>query len=256
MLPPSRATDVAVELAKQETLKEEQRTLQESERTEQLRIMASVANNNTATTQQALSILKHAIDNKITIANNDLRLSCDDIQSLHDEAASNLDRELIIKNNQECFSNIPAETERKLTSQLRKSINDLALPLRNSATGLNISQGSNFDNKIAFLNKNSAQSIASEIESDEVSTLRGSIKAYDVETGYGKFRYNELPKPITFRVPSASKQNLRSKITQAMDQEDVLITAFMVKDTYGSPTRIILDDILEDEIQDTLGNTE
>jgi hypothetical protein len=217
--------------------------------------MAEVANNSNATTQQALEILNYAVTNGITIANEDYRLSREDVLAIRDEAVSNLDREKIIKENQVHLNSISPETERKLASQLRKSVNDLALPLRGSARNLNITQSNTENRNIATLNAESARAISEEIESDLTISIRTSIKSYDVETGYGKLRFGEQQKPVTFRVPTASKDILRSKILSAMDQEDVLISAYEVKDTYGTVIRLILDNILKNEVLDDLGLT-
>jgi hypothetical protein len=255
ILPTNKASDIAVALAKQEVEREKQRTLQEVERTEQTRLMAEVANNSNATTQQALEILNYAVTNGITIANEDYRLSREDVLAIRDEAVSNLDREKIIKENQVHLNSISPETERKLASQLRKSVNDLALPLRGSARNLNITQSNTENRNIATLNAESARAISEEIESDLTISIRTSIKSYDVETGYGKLRFGEQQKPVTFRVPTASKDILRSKILSAMDQEDVLVSAYEVKDTYGTVIRLILDNILKNEVLDDLGLT-
>jgi hypothetical protein len=40
-----------------------------------------------------------------------------------------------------------------------------------------------------------------------------------------------------------------------MDQEDVLISAYEVKDAYGTVIRLILDNILKNEVLDDLGLT-
>ena len=257
LLPQSRAADVAVELAKQEVAREKQHTKQEKERTKQMQIMADVAQTSNATSQQALQVLEHAVVKGLTIANEHFRLSKDDIKNLRNEAQAATEREKIIRENQEQLSKIDPQTERRLVGQLRKSIHEMALPLRSSASELTISQtGNSSQGRVAHLNRDTAKSITRESEDGEISLIRGSIKAFDVENGYGKFRYDELKRPISFRVPSASKNVLKDRILDAMKQEDVLIGAYYVRDSFGNPVSLILDNIHDDEALDQMGLTE
>ena len=70
---------------------------------------------------------------------------------------------------------------------------------------------------------------------------------YDVETGYGRFRYMEAAKPLAFHVPSGLTAISRDTILEAMKKEEVSASFYIVRDVFGNPTALILNDILKDE---------
>lgn len=166
------------------------------------------------------------------------------------ELAAQAAREKLIRENAAALSNISPEDERKLAGQLRKTVTDMSLPLRSSADNLNVSSPK--IGRIADLDRESVRAITEVSEDDLPITMRGSIKSYDVESGVGKFRYDEQPHPIPFRVPTASKEPLKGIILDGMKKEDVLITGYFVRDAYKNVISIILDNILEDEAYDQM----
>ena len=265
ILPRSNANDVAIALSKQETEREKQRTIQEKERTAQTKVlgniaseaiaaMAKVSSEAIATTPQTLKILEHSVLNGLTLNTNGYNLDTNELTQYRDEAADQLNREIIISQNQEHFNSITPETERRLASQLRNPVKDIVLPLKKSAVNLNISQGNKEDFRIASINSESARSISEVNESDSTTRIYCLIKSYDVETGYGKFR--EGIKLIAFRVPTSSKNTLKPKILQAMNQQkEVWVVAYEIKDAFGSVISLILDNINEVEPLDELGLT-
>lgn len=248
LLPQSKAKDIALKIAEQERLREEQRTQQEVQRTEQTRLMADVCLASNATTQQVISILGQVVSRNQPVEVDGQTYSNAELKSLLAEAESESERKQLIHANQAVLSQITPEKERRLVGQLRKPINDMCLPLRSSATNLNISQGTSASpRKMVNLTAETVQGIAQQLEDDAPIVIRGSVKAYDRENGTGKFRYDELRVPIPFRIPSASKVELQPKILDAMRMPDVLISVFFIRDSYDNPVSLIIDNILDQE---------
>jgi hypothetical protein len=242
LLPKSKGTDVAVEIARKEVEREREQTKQEAEKTKQFQTLESVANAGFATTQQALDIIRTVLENGAPSASGH---TPSELGSFHDELQGQLIREQIVRENATQLARISPETERKLAGQLRRTVQDISLPLRSSASNLNVSAPS--VGKVANLDRETARRIT-EVEEDILpDVIRGNIKSYDVESGVGKFRYDELQNPLPFRVPSAMKDSLKDRILDSMKKEDVLIRAYFVRDTYNNPTALVLDEILEDE---------
>jgi hypothetical protein len=261
ILPKSKGPDIALELARTELLREEQRTLQEGQRTTQMQIMSAFASSAIATTSEslravsedslrttseALRILDYVVRQGRGVHTANYHLTTEEIKNVRDEMFSQLKREELIAQNQAALSEINPETERKLAGQLRKTIGDLALPLKSSATNLNIAISGDGVRDVANLDVESAHSITQVIEDELPIIIRGSIKSYDVENGTGKFRYIELNNPISFRVPSASRLTLKTKILDGMERGDILLSAYFVRDAFRNPTNLIIDDVLED----------
>lgn len=239
LLPPTRGQQAAVDIAKY-------RIQEEQERTRQYEIMADVANNNNAITQQALAILGETLKTNPKSGVEATNLSVSKIEARFNEVESFESRRDILAQYDEQFRTVRPEQERKLASQIRKPVAELALPLRSSAAGLNIGETSSKPN-YARIVPDSEAFISAQNEDISPTTLRGSIRAYDKETGYGKFEYAENPKPIGFRVLSALKIEMLGKILDAMAKESALIVGYLIRDSYGEISSMILEDVLEEK---------
>jgi hypothetical protein len=237
----TKAQDIAVELAKQEVEREK-------ERTEQMRIMASVAERNGATTDQALTILSKAVDENWTVVADEVRATRDEIKELRNELLSKKQREEMIKEYSSGLRVITPETERRLVGQMRRAVPDMTLPLRSSAQGLAVGDARS-ENSFTQLDRDAAERISRESEDDTPTLLTGTVKMYDVETGYGRFRYDESKKPLSFRVPGGLKSEFRERILEAMIKEEMRASFYILRDVFGNPTSLILNDILDEEVE-------
>ena len=141
-----------MDFAKIELERDCEKTKQEEERTKQLQTMAQVVQETAMTNRQCLDILSYAVENKKTLESEEYRLGRDELREIRDEAQANCEREELLKSNESVFKTITPETERRLASQLRSSVKDLALPLRSSANDLHVSTQSNGSkSKIAWV---------------------------------------------------------------------------------------------------------
>src|SRR5688500_6300398 len=88
LLPLGKAMDIALKIAEQERLTEEQRTQQEDQRTEQTRLMADVCLASNATTQQVTSILGQVVSRNQPVEVDGQTYSNAELKSLLAEAES------------------------------------------------------------------------------------------------------------------------------------------------------------------------
>lgn len=248
---PASDTDneLAVELARAEVAREGQRTLQEVERTQQIRLMSDVARNGEATTQQALTILQETLNSNRQVMLGEQEITKQVLQLAFGRTKSDIERQELLSEFQEPLAEIDDTESDKLAGQLRKAVPDMVLPLRTSAEQLDIG-GVSTGKSFASLDFDSGQAIGShQIDADR-QTRRGKIKSYDREQGSGKFRYhgdNALLNPLSFKIPSERRLEVGPKIIQAMQMESVIVAIQFVKDKFGNTISVILWDVFPEE---------
>lgn len=141
------------------------------------------------------------------------------------------------------LESIPSEKLIRLASKVRPQIAEMGLPLRGSATVMEITSGK--DRKvIAKFDKDEIKDINSRDLDEEVKVVEASFRAYDRDTGMGKF---DLPldnlRRLTFSVPPGDRTVLRSKILDAINEDAVKTTVRFFKDKSGALTSAIIQDI-------------
>jgi hypothetical protein len=138
---------------------------------------------------------------------------------------------------------ISPEQERRLTSQIRKSAQEMLVPLRTSARSLQISLPAN-DNRLAFLDEYNADIITNEKEDEEPTVLRVKIKRFDRENGYGLARYDDLRRPIAFRLRK-NNRIMREEVLDSMREDWITAEFHIVRDAYDTPKLLILDRVVD-----------
>ena len=97
---------------------------------------------------------------------------------------------------------------------------------------------------IAKFDKDEIKDINSRDLDEEVKVVEASFRAYDRDTGMGKF---DLPldnlRRLTFSVPPGDRTVLRSKILDAINEDAVKTTVRFFKDKSGALTSAIIQDI-------------
>lgn len=239
----SDAEDLAVELSKQETLRQESQVRLEEQRTEQLRIMASVAENGHATTQQTITILEHAVKNNIRLYNGTKNVSTNDIQLMFNEARAKQKRNIFLQPYSSEFKKIDAEKENLLIDQLRTSIQDMSKPLGSSATELHI--GIANDNEkappLASVNRKIAEDITNLITDENLTSIYVKMKSYDWDNHFGKIRFAELQKPLSFSIYSKVLSTVDPILRSMKPGQEFEITGYIVRNKRGTPKRIIIN---------------
>lgn len=251
LFPPSKAKEAAIEFAKQQVAVEQEKTKQEEQKTEQFKTLMQIANEKDVTTQKALDILNKAVDINATLVAENYRLGRDDIVDLRNQAQSELQRQSIINENMGSLSQISLDKERRLVGQLRRSVGEIAFPLRSSANNLQVGT-SEKSTRFAYLTPASIKDITEETIDENETILHGRIKVYDIESSYGKFRYDEHKRPVPFQISATIRQKLRAKILDAMKSNEVPILAYVIRDRYGNMTSLQIENILEEEPVDKM----
>lgn len=239
LLPSTKSQDTAFEMAKIELARER-------EHTKQFESFRAVVESGNANTQQAMEIIQTLISRKNEGIPLSEETSAANLESIRQDLESKRDRENLIQNNHAEFAKIDFTNQRKLTGQMRNSVRDMTLPLRSSAEILSVGTPVTAG-RYARIDPVSARFITDQVEDAVPTPLRGSVKMYDVETGFGKFRWQEYDKPVTFRVPTGMRIDIRDVILEAMKKEDVFMAFYIVRDSYGAPVYLVLDKIIEDD---------
>lgn len=249
--PKAKGRVLAYEIAKLKLLEERERTKQSEQETLRVQTFAHISKSQNATTQQALKILENiTYEQAKEIADNSETLEIEDKREykfIIDELMADLALEEDIEEYLPQLEAIPSETEARLIKMFQQSATELAVPLRNSADYFSIKSGT--DKKTTSLfNRESLENISTEHEDDLPTSLIGSIKAYDKETGWGKFRNNEqFPKPIPFFIPQSVKKEQLKEITEAMSKYEIEASFYIIRDVSGSPTKLKLSKIIPEE---------
>lgn len=248
--PKSKGQDIAVQLARIELARERERTKQGHIDASRLRSLENIVRSQSATVKEALSLLKDRSYADVDKACPNIIESKEELEFIKDELRAEKKYQKMIEPYEAELNNIPAEKIVKLTDMFRKSSKELAYPLRSSATSLSVSFNRN--NEFCVFNRESLEGIADEIQDKIPTYLEGSIKMYDKETGWGKFRNNEqFYKPIPFMVPAGTKKNNLTKISKALASPLMGANFYIVRNSSKEPIRLILDKIVETRIDDT-----
>lgn len=249
--PKAKGRVLAYEIAKLRLLEERERTKQSEQETHRLQMLAQITRSQNATTQQALKILENVTyEQAQQIAADSETLEIEDkreFKFIIDELNADLALEKDIQEYMPQLEAIPPETEARLIEMFQQSATELAVPLRNSADYFSIKSGSDRETTSLF-NRESLENISTEYEDELPTSLVGSIKAYDKETGWGKFRNNEqFPKPIPFFIPQSVKKEQLKEITQAMSKYEIEASFYIIRDVNGSPKKLKLSKIILEE---------
>lgn len=245
----SSDSELAIELARQEVAREQERTAQAVQQTEQMRIMADVARSGEATAKQALSILEHKIQDDRQLSLDNVEITKQDLKLAAGRTKSDIERQELINEHRDQFSQIDAAESDRLAGQLRKAVPDIALPLKSSADQLDIG-GGRTGKAFASLDFATGQAIGSQNPDPDRTTRRGRIKSYDREQGTGKFRYDEFSHPLSFKIPAESKLEVAPKVIGAMQMKTVMATIQFIRDQFGNPISILLWDVYPEEGED------
>lgn len=239
LLPAGRSKQDAVEIA--------QRFVDvTSEQTKQTEEMRKIVESGNATTQQALDVLQNVLNSRTDHRDLGLELSPDELISRREDLMAELAREQLLLPYQSELQAISPDQERRLTSQVRKSAQEMLVPLRTSARSLQIQVPAN-DNRIAFLDEYNADIITNEVEDKNSTILRVRIKRFDRENGYGLARYDDVRKPTPFRLRKNSA-TMREEVLNSMREDWITAEFYIVRDAYQTPKLLILEQVLDPEL--------
>jgi hypothetical protein len=169
-------------------------------------------------------------------------------------AASLLEKLELMKSREEAFKKhldkleaIPSDKMIRLATKVRPQIAEMGLPLRKSAKVMAVTSGKR-RHVIAKFDEEEVRDINSRDLDEEVRSIAAIFKAYDRDTGIGKF---DLPDEclwrLTFNVPPGARTALRPKILDAINKDAVRATVRFFRDKSGAFTSAIIQSIGDQE---------
>jgi hypothetical protein len=178
--------DDVVELARIRLAESQERTAQSGEETARLRVLQQIIETQAATARQSLELLQWGLESgNVAIAR--AGLTPQNLTDLEADFSAELGRQRELEPYAEQLAEINPTDMSRLTSRVRPMVQEVALPLRRSASSFTLSDPAN-DNVLAFFDSQRAQALSERESLEEPIRLTCKIKAYDREIGVGKLR--------------------------------------------------------------------
>jgi hypothetical protein len=246
LLPPDEGRDkMSVELAKVELARDRERTrraeIREGGETDRLRIFADVVKNQSATTLQALELVDRALQNGDP---RTLRAGYDPEKLIREREmlAADVIRERLLGTAEKAFESSDPRSINRLASKVRPMVEEIGLPLRNSAERCVIGDADN-DDAFIRLDEDRLRAVNTRDIDDNEFEVRCIIRSYDKFTGRGKVESDDFEKTMFFMVETELKKALRNKIISAMRQNYVRCQFAAYRDASDVITSLILRDV-------------
>jgi hypothetical protein len=230
-----------VELARIRLAESQERTAQSGEETARLRVLQQIIETQAATARQSLELLQWGLESG-NVAIPRAGLTPQNLTDLEADFSAELGRQRELEPYAEQLAEINPTDMSRLTSRVRPMVQEVALPLRRSASSFTLSDPAN-DNVLAFFDSQRAQALSERESLEEPIRLTCKIKAYDREIGVGKLRSTELTRVLNFIVPSERRPLLLNKILTAMARDEVVGHFLAIVDASGEYTSLILLDL-------------
>jgi hypothetical protein len=246
--PRSKATDeTIIELAKIRLAEEKERTAQSVEETKRTRALQKIVETETATTREALDLVKFALKTTNRAVDR-LQPERNAYVEIAKELEAEREREKEIKAVEKHLEKLDPQAVARLTSRVRPMINDMGLPLRKSAKFFTIG-AANDDRPLAYFDADRVAAIQSKTTEEVPSRYSCRIRGYDRDAAVGKVKSEEFRRVLTFIVPPDRKVELQPKILAAMEDDvDTVVSEFLkIVDKSNQPTSLILLNVLTDE---------
>ena len=170
----------------------------------------------------------------------------EDIKQLYERLLADQQRRGVLRNEAETLRRIPKDSEAELLTMAAPLLKEMNVPLRRSASKLNISAVANGNEfNILNANKKMADAVDTEIVDDHLTTIDIDVVQLDKESGWGKFRNDVWDGRASFSIPGDVLDDLKQEAVDAMHQDMVEVDCVFVRSTAGIPQRIIVSDIRE-----------
>jgi hypothetical protein len=153
-------------------------------------------------------------------------------------------RQSKIEEYQDQFEKIEYETRIALIKKTRPQVAEIGRPLRRSAENLEVSDAQSKTDLVS-LNYGNILGLHGNSLDPELFERVGSIKSYDKETGWGKWRELGGAKPISFQVAPRERNSIGDKVIESMIEDKIEILFQRVVDTMNETKHLILVDVLE-----------
>ncbi len=168
-------------------------------------------------------------------------------RELLERRIAELERDAELVSGRGQLSRIDGVREQKLISMAAPLVSEMATALRKSADTLEIKYSKNGEDKrrILYMNQEMAHEIELATVDKDISLLLVNIVQYNKESGWGKLRAKIGSGIISFNVPSDIKDRMQQVILSAMDEDEIYIQAYFVRDRSGEPIRLIITGLID-----------
>lgn len=164
--------------------------------------------------------------------------------SAHENLEARQKTDEIVRPYRSELDKIDAQVERSLTSKLQGPIKDIGLPLRSSAVNLRVGFSAN-DNTCAYLTNDSVKWLTSETVDSQLSIIEVNIKNFDKETGRGRLRYNNLDRPLPFRLLDSQKRKFILEVIESMKKYNITMKGYFIRNRRNIVRSFIVDGICD-----------
>jgi len=166
------------------------------------------------------------------------------------EIEAESEREKIIRAAELQLQKLNPMQEQFLIEKIRKTIPDMATPLKRSSTTMDIEIG-NDNKRIATFNQRRINQISAVIKDDSSIRIFGRFKKFDRETGYGSFRPNGSRSVLNFSIPREIFFENKQLFLDAYALDNIGLEAIPYRDGIGNIARLIVLSVVQpDEPQD------
>lgn len=153
-------------------------------------------------------------------------------------------RQELIKPYEQEFDKVPFDEQSRLIGQTRKQMVEIGFPLKRSADSLSVLPGLG-EKPISAIDIDDLTALEGNVRDKEPEVFEGSIKSYDKETGWGKWRSEDFTAPISFLVPADRRRRVLGELLAAMTLRKTEISFFVVRDAAKLPKFLIFDEFAD-----------
>lgn len=242
LTPRSEETDeTVVELAK---IRCHEQVSAGPENSETIRRLEKIVETQTATTREALSLVRYAL-RTTNVAVHRLHGNPEIYREMEKELEAQLQQEQEIKKVERLLDVLDPRSVARISSRVRPMFGEMGLPLRRGDIKDFTIGAANENRPMAYFNAARVAALESKTVEDEPAIIECRVHGYDRDAGLGKVSSPELSRRLKFIVPPERRADLNPKILEAMnDQVDtVLLEVLRVVDKSKEPTSLILLDV-------------
>lgn len=209
----------------------------EKEKSKQSESLAKIIETQSATTKQALDLVKWAIETPNTRL-GDQNLLGPRLNEMQQELLTEHGREELYQEDMSELEKIDPDELMKLISRTSTIAPEMAIPMKRSADFAEFTT-SRSKLPILILDEKTANRVATRKLDPEVFEIKGRVRSYDVDRGVGKFVSPELNRQLNFSVAPALQAPWLDEILAAMKREKSILKCQKFIDRGNLPSSLI-----------------
>lgn len=160
--------------------------------------------------------------------------------------AAEIYRERRLEASRRSVSRIDVARGQRLVAMSAPLLSEMATALRRSADTLQVSAKDTDgpSGTVLFLDRGMAQQIETASVDDDITTILVDVIQFNKDNGWGKARFESGSVIVSFNIPSDILPSIRQKIIDGMNNDQILIQAYFVRDKGGKIVRLIVVGVL------------